>query len=177
MDTSLEYLILFYFIFGLDQRCRDIYRYPVIIGVEMSLYTDKTPLCNENNLLQRKLSRWSWKGITTGIATSFEGSGSLIVPDLCLEKLQLIVGGCLKYTARYCILLSLLLRLFICTYNIVSAWQASKYTSGSTTLKGLCQLSGTMLHGIFLVKCYLYSIRTGLVTRWRRSSVNSMLGT
>ena len=127
-------------------------------------------------MLYRNQSRQGCQGITTGIATSHEGFGSLIVPNLRLEELQLIVGGCLNHAARYRIYL-FIVKICICTYNIVLAWQASKYTSGSTTLKGLCQLSGTMLHGIFIVKCYLHLIRTGLVTRWRRSSANSMLGT
>ena len=88
---------------GLDRRCRDIYRYPVITSVEVSLDTDITPLYNENNLLQRNQSGQGCQRITTGIATSHEGFGSLIVPNLCLEELQLIVGGCLNHTARYCI--------------------------------------------------------------------------
>ena len=46
--------------------------------------------------VKQELVKRGCRGITTGIATSHEGFGSLIVPNLCLEELQLMVGGCLN---------------------------------------------------------------------------------
>ena len=57
--------------------------------------------------VKQELVKRGCRGITTGIATSHEGFGSLIVPNLRLEELQPIVGGCLNHAARYRIYLLL----------------------------------------------------------------------